>query len=441
MEELGRRLAELDEIARSEQTETDAVEARSLGRALEAARGEYSATLVRAAEADAREPGRLTLLGARRPGLTEIQRALAPNEALLEYLLTPETLIAFVVRRDTVLSLSTEVSHSALASRIRIARNLLGRRGTDPQASRTVLSGLGELLLGPAEAAGALRGTERLIVVPHAELSYLPFAALRDAEGRYVAERYLVMHLPTGSALHALRDGRRRREGSSGASAFAPFPRELPASSREVEAVSKSMADVSVHRGAPASEKALRQALADDGIVHAATHGILNARNPMFSRIELAPGQRGTGNGGDRTGGGDPRDDGRLEVHELLGMRVNSRVVFLSGCETGTSAAWSTGFAGAEEYATLAQAFLHAGADNVVATLWRVDDEGAAAFAEAFYGALTEVSPADALARAQRAMIRHADYGAPYYWAAYRLSGSGQGLGGSQGMAAVAVRE
>ena len=38
---------------------------------------------------------------------------------------------------------------------------------------------------------------------------------------------------------------------------------------------------------------------------------------------------------------------------------------------------------------TLAQAFLSAGAANVILTLWRIDDAGAGEFAKAFYSALS----------------------------------------------------
>ena len=74
----------------------------------------------------------------------------------------------------------------------------------------------------------------------------------------------------------------------------------------------------------------------------------MNSRNSLFSRIELTPGS------------GEPGDDGRLEVHELLRLRIRSPLVFLSGCETGVGAAWSNQFARGEDYATLAQAFLYA---------------------------------------------------------------------------------
>ena len=132
----------------------------------------------------------------------------------------------------------------------------------------------------------------------------------------------------------------------------------------------------------------------------------------MFSHLTLASGKRGNS-----------ANDGRLEVHELLGMQVRSSLVFLSGCETGVGAAWSTAFSPGEDFATLAHAFLYAGARNVVATLWRIEDGAAAAFAERFYEALRSNPAPEALAEAQRAMLRHARYRAVFDWAAYEVSG------------------
>jgi CHAT domain-containing protein len=135
----------------------------------------------------------------------------------------------------------------------------------------------------------------------------------------------------------------------------------------------------------------------------------------MFSRIELNPGPDLASS-----------DDGRLEVHELLRMRVSSPLVFLSGCETGLGNAWSTAFQTGDDYATLAQAFLHAGAGNVVATLWRIEDEGAAWFAERFYRHLRDHGPPEALALAQRDALRHDRFGAPHHWAGFTVSGTGE---------------
>ena len=68
---------------------------------------------------------------------------------------------------------------------------------------------------------------------------------------------------------------------------------------------------------------------------------------------------------------------------------------------------------------SLSQAFLVAGAGSVVATLWRVGDEGAAQLAERFYRHLRAgLDPGESLALAQREMIPAQ---AGFTWAAYAV--------------------
>jgi CHAT domain-containing protein len=200
---------------------------------------------------------------------------------------------------------------------------------------------------------------------------------------------------------------------------LAPFPDLLPSTKREAQDVEQSLSNSRVLMGAKATERALRDALAESPVVHVASHGLLNRRNPLFSRIELA-----RPNGTSVTS----FDDGKLDLHELFGINVASRLVFLSGCETGVGSAWSTDFARGDDFATLAQAFLFSGAREVVATLWRLDDEAAAVFAAAFYRNMKAMPPAEALASAQREVRRDPRMNAPYYWAAYTVTGSGDRL-------------
>jgi CHAT domain-containing protein len=261
--------------------------------------------------------------------------------------------------------------------------------------------------------SGALEKAERLIIVPHGVLSYLPFAALVDpATNQYLAQRHVLLHLPTSAVLPMLRrvpvDAAVTR-----AEVFAPLPNELPATKLEANSVAESMRGAVVRLGSAASEQRFRQALEKAGVVHVASHATLNSRNPMFTAVEFARSDRGGSS-----------NNGRLELHELLGTRSNASLVFLSGCETAVGSAWTTQFDTGEDFATLGQAFLLAGARNVVATLWRIDDVGAADFARHFYEGLSD-GYADALAKAQRRMIESEKYQSPYFWAAYQISGSG----------------
>lgn len=401
--------------------ERDESALRSLLDRIADARAEYEALRVLAVE---RDTTGATLLGERRVGASRVRASLRDDEVLLEYLVGAASLTVFVVTSTSVGSFERVIDRTDLHRRIRIARGLISSPPYDRDLAQESLSGLHALLLGPAR--DVLAEHRRIIVIPDGVLNYLPFAALLDgASGRHLVEDHAIRLVPSASALSALRGrhagGSRaavpRREARSGlaeAVAFAPLSRDLPATRDEAEAFRETLAGSGTEMGRSATEARLREALAEEGIVHVATHGVLNVRNPTFSRLELAAGT------------GAPDDDGRLEVHELFTAIVRSPLVFLSGCETGLGVAGTTTFDVGEDYATLAQAFLYAGAGSVVSTLWRIEDEGAAAMASLFYGELARGSdPVEALARAQRIMITEGQYGVPHHWAAYQLTGGG----------------
>jgi CHAT domain-containing protein/tetratricopeptide (TPR) repeat protein len=408
------RLSELERLPDTERGEA-ATATRDLAQRLAEARGEYESLLLRVAQ---RSPGTAALLSARRVAAAEVAAVLAPGELLVQYLVTPERLLIFAVDAAGLHTLESALPAAELESRVRLARDLLSRPGADDAASHAVAGGLYAALIEPLRAAGLLRDARRLILVPHQALTYLPFAALREPRsGRRLAEEHALLVLPAAGALPLLREREAAagREAAAAPTAFAPFPNRLPATRREAREFRRTVPRARARVGTRATEAAVRRELERGGLVHIASHGVMNARNPMFSRVELARGATM----------GSAEDDGRLEVHELLGLSIRTPLVFLSGCETGLGGGWSTDFARGEDYATLAQAFLYAGAANVVATLWRIDDDGAAAFAERFYRHLRTLPPPEALAAAQREMRRHPDYRHPYYWAGYVLNGGG----------------
>jgi tetratricopeptide (TPR) repeat protein len=388
-----------------------AAKERFLRERLAHARGEYEELAVRLEELHS--PGR-TLLGSGWTRATAILARLAGDEVLLEYQPTADSLLIFVARRSGLTLLAVPLPPGGLQPKVRLARELIAQRGAAADRALPVLRSLDELLVQPARRSGMLAGIRQLVIVPHGLLAYLPFAALQNSEtGRFLVQDFMLLTLPSASALVAVRE-RQRTDGPGGTAAvLAPSSAALPATRREADAVARSLPQAELFTGRAATEPRLRTALAAGGLVHLATHAELNSLNPMFSWLETAPGR-----------GGDPADDGRLEVHEILGLRVRSPLVFLSGCETGLGTGSSTAFAPGEDFATLARAFLYAGAGSVVATLWRVDDEAAAALAERFYHRLGD-GPSVALALAQRELLADRHYREPYYWAGYQVVGAG----------------
>lgn len=397
-EELLRRIGSLEDEIRSREEEEQ--EIGELQERLTRAEREYEITTLNAGDEGQRSI---------RPEIParRVREALGPEELMLSYLVTPEQLFVFSLTREQLRARMVPVSATEIEARVRLARQLLADPATVPEEADAVLGILGQWLLDSV-MAGPDR-TRRLILVPHGVLAYLPFGALKTG-GSYLIERYSLVHLPAASfaGSHPSSDTRTME-----VTAMAPLPDVLPGSALEVRAVGRAYRGARILVGRRARERELRAVLQSGAVAHVASHGRLNRMNPLFSRIELVPGRSSP-----------PEDDGRLEVHEVLGLEIRSPLVFLSGCETGLGPGSSRRYSPGEDYATLAAAFLTAGARQVVATLWAIPDTGAAVFAARFYAELGRTGPAEALAAAQRALLAGGRFRHPYYWAGYRLAGS-----------------
>jgi CHAT domain-containing protein len=341
-----------------------------------------------------------------------VSQRLGDQQVMLEYLLGESHSMAFVVTRDTIHAVRLDIGRSELSRTIAFARGTVEQRSTLPDSLwRAPLRRLHAALIAPLENRGLLNGKRRLIIVPHAELHYLPFAALIDgARGSaFLVERYELSTTPSASVWLALGD-RPARTGS-GALALAPRLDELPAARSEVAAVRALVADAVVLTGRAASEDAFRRSASSARLLHFATYGVLNKQNPLFSYVELAAGAL---------------HDGRLDVHEVLGLTLVADLVVLSACETGVGSGALSDVPAGDDWIGLMRAFLHAGARRVVATLWPVQDAATGVFMQRFYRELASAEePSAALARAQRAMIAEQGTRHPFYWAGFTaLEGS-----------------
>ena len=341
----------------------------------------------------------------------EVQRALAPDQVLLEYLVGESTTIVFVVTSDSVAALDLNVTRGAIAGLVDFARGTLGSptEGAARLAWRAPLRRLFGYLVAPVEARGLLAGKRRLLIAPHVELHYLAFAALvRPGQPeRLLIDRYVIEYVPSAAVWLRLR-GRPVPPGRGGVLALAPRAAALPGSAAEVAAIGRILgAQAQVLVGARASEHAFRTLAPAREIVHLATYGVLNKHNPLFSFVELG------------TGGG---EDGRLEVHEVFGLTLKARLLVLSACQTGIAAGTLADVPPGDDWVGLVHGFLFAGASNVVATLWPVQDRTTGRLMERFYTELAEGRPeAEALAEMQRAALREPGTAHPFYWAGFAL--------------------
>ncbi len=376
--------------------------------ALDSAHEAYSALLLEMREAN---PTYAALLHGEVAPTRRVMSALTTDEALLEYLVGDSTTVLFVVTRDTVAAFDLKISHNTLAAQVDFARSTLAsaKGGAVRGAWRPSLRRLYRQLVAPVEASGLLAGKQRLLIAPHAELHYLPFAALvrPGPPEQVLVERYVLEYVPSASVWLRLR-ARPGPPARAGVLALAPRVAALPGSRAEVAAIGRIFGtQARVLVGPQATESAFRMFAPDQGIVHLATFGVLNKRNPLFSFVELGPGEN---------------QDGRLEVHEVFGLTLNARLLVLSACQTGLAAGALADVPPGDDWVGLVNGFLYAGVSNVMATLWPVADVATARLMERFYTELAAGrSEAEALALAQRAAVRNSTTAHPFFWAGFTL--------------------
>ncbi len=156
-------------------------------------------------------------------------------------------------------------------------------------------------------------------------------------------------------------------------------------------------------------EAALSKELGKYRIVHFATHGLLDNDHPELSGLVLSLVDRE----------GNPRN-GFLDLEDVYNLTLNADLVVLSACETGLGKQIN-----GEGLVGLTRGFMYAGANRVVASLWKVDDAATSEVMRHFYyGMLKEgLRPAAALRQAQIEMQQQKRWADPYYWAAFTIQG------------------
>jgi CHAT domain-containing protein len=145
------------------------------------------------------------------------------------------------------------------------------------------------------------------------------------------------------------------------------------------------------------------------GIMHFASHAVVNWQHPAHSAIKLASHDSQ-----------DPFAYPDLTFSDVSQMNINAELVVLAACETARGKNIS-----GEGPIGLSRAFFEAGAKRVIASLWPVEDDSTASLLKEFYHQLAQgKNPVEALHSAQRYLQSHPSYSHPYYWAGFIFVGA-----------------
>ncbi len=341
---------------------------------------------------------------------TALQRMIPRDTTLVFVSLEPERGFVWTITRDSLRSRQIP-GDSVIAPLVTRLHRFAAQ--AEPLASEGALTRqLGQWLL---EDAFDARRPSRILLCLDGSLHYVPLAALRlpgsepGAPPRLVdvvsvavagSLRSLMTDSPPSRATSALLI---QSDGARGTH------RSLKGAQREVADISATLAKIP-HRtllNSVATVPAVREALSERiGWIHIASHGVANATIPELSALELTPLAQSNL----------PDTSGKLFAGEIRSLGIDAELVVLSGCETQFGRHLN-----GEGLQGLSYAFLTAGADRAVGSLWRVSDEATAELMTAFYRALSRSGdPAAALRDAQLALKVTRPH--PYFWSGFVLT-------------------
>ena len=298
---------------------------------------------------------------------------------------------------------------------------------------------------------GSLAGASRLLISPDGALNLVPFEALLDEQGHYLVERYATSYLTTGRDLlrmHVARAAPGRPvivanplfgEPSKPALSrdrapaavdwsevyFAP----IAATGYEANAIKSLFPEARLLTGSLATKAAL-QAVRAPRILHIASHGFFLAGSPRDTAQAAGRPDALLRSGLALAGANLARDGqaaGILTALEVTGLDLwGTQLVTLSACDTGVGEV-SNG----EGVYGLRRAFVLAGAETLVMSLWPISDYIARdAIVDYYTGLRAGLGRGDALRRAKLALLRRPGRRHPFYWAGFIQSGEWTGLDG-----------
>lgn len=312
--------------------------------------------------------------------------------------------------------------------------------------------------------------TTHLLIAPDGELDLVPFDALLDEQGHYLVERFSVTYLTTGRDLLRMKAPRQSKspallvadplfdEAANTILAKAERPKSVPANARrsitsgqklsdvyfapligterEAHAIQALFPDATMLTGAQATKAALERADAPQ-ILHIATHGFFLEDQENNSSADSADAASEAANPLLRSGlalaGANSKrggvSGGILTALEASNLNLwGTKLVTLSACDTGIG-----NVKNGEGVYGLRRAFVLAGAETLVMSLWPVSDEITRERMTSYYAGLKKgLGRGEALRQTQLAMLKRKDRVHPFYWASFIQSGEWANLKGKR---------
>ena len=353
----------------------------------------------------------------------DVMDQLTPDEILISYM-EGDSSWYYISLTNTSLYLN-EVSKSSVGdSTLAVFRELI----SDPASAASEYTPVGyriykELLLPALERE---RACTSILIIPDGLMYYIPIDALpmtaNTEKLTYLIEKYstlyassatLSMKTPEPTSFETEYLGFAPEYSTSAKTKGNQHFREavlvpLNGNQEEVNHAGK-LFNGKVFTRQDATESLFRLNGGSAKILHLAAHAVADDKYPMNSGLWF-------------TQSGDSLNDDFLQAYEIYNLRLNSELVVLSACNTGSGQ-----MRRGEGVMSLSRAFMFAGCPNIVMSLWRASDQPSSEIMGQFFEYLdSEYQKDEALRMAKLDYLQKSDpvQSHPAYWASLALVGN-----------------
>ena len=257
-----------------------------------------------------------------------------------------------------------------------------------------------------------------LVIVPDGPLWLAPYAALLDADFKYLCESFKIRLIPSLTSRKLITDCANGYHRKSDALLVGdPWISEIPKkrgrkrlqqlefAKGEVEMIGKILKVTPLIRREATKEEVLKR-IGSVALIHIAAHGSMDT-----GEIALTPNPK-------RTSRIPKNEDYMLTAADVLSVQLRAKLVVLSCCHSGRGEIKAEGVVG------IARAFMGAGARSVLVSLWAIDDRATLEFMRSFYNHLMEGrSASESLNQAMKCLRESEKYSNVKYWASFVLIG------------------
>jgi CHAT domain-containing protein len=326
--------------------------------------------------------------------LSEIQSLIDQQTSILEWYISGETFLAFIVTSQGLkVWQSSTTDRENLIDFIKDYRDAYKKNKTEwIKNLNSRLNQLSEIFHIDELLEVIPPSCQRLIIIPHWFLHIIPLHCLPLKNGQFLYQRFTkgVGYVPSCQLLKLVKLSQRDNFDRL----FAiknPTRKDLKpllGANLEIERISQGFdaEKTIIISESEASEQTLvnrRQELQASHCIHFSCHGKFNNESPRESALFLADPEGNLGKSANLT---------LAEVFKKLDLR-ECRLVTFSACESGIIESKADSIS--DEYVGLPSGFLFAGSSSVVSTLWTVDPLATTLFMAKFYHDLKRISIQD----------------------------------------------